>query len=69
MTTASELEEIMARHALHMAEEAQSELKKAAPQIERFTAIAASRGIVLNATSFEYVQTNVWPATLFSTLK
>lgn len=57
MTTASELEEIMARHALHMAEEAQSELKKAAPQIERFTAIAASRGIVLNATSFEYVQT------------
>lgn len=57
MTPDSELEEIKARYAIQMAEEAQRELTKAAPQIERFTAIAASRGIVLNATSFEYVQT------------
>lgn len=57
MTTASELEEIMARHALHVMEEAQGELKRAAPQIEKFTAIAASKGVALDARSFEYVQT------------
>lgn len=57
MTPDSELEEIKARYALHMAEEAQRKLKKAAQQIEKFTAIAASKGVMLDATSFEYIQT------------
>jgi len=43
MTPDSELEEIKARYAIHMAEEAQRKLKKAAQQIERITAIAANR--------------------------
>ena len=47
MTPNSELEEIKARYAIHMAEEAQRELKKAAPQIERFTEIAASKGVAV----------------------
>ncbi len=57
MTPDSELEKIKASYAIHMTEEAQRELKKAAPQIERFTAIAASKGVALDDRSFEYIQT------------
>ncbi len=57
MSTSSEFEEIMSRQAIHMAEEAQKELEMAAPQIQRFIAIAARKGVVLDATSFEYVKT------------
>jgi len=57
MSTDLELEEIMARHAAAMAEQARGELDKAADLIAKFTKLAAAKGFALDSGSFEYVQT------------
>ena len=56
MTPDYELEEIKARHAINMAEEAQRELKKAAPQIERFTETAAIFSKIENDLSTSHLE-------------
>lgn len=52
-----EYDEMLARHAAYMAEETRNRLAAAAGLITKFTALAASKGVILNAESFEYVQT------------
>jgi len=51
-----EVEEMKARLAADMAEEASSKLKVAADVITRFTEIALTKGVVLEANSFEYIR-------------
>jgi hypothetical protein len=57
MFTDTQLDEMMARHVAAMKEEARHELEKASQLIERFTVIAAKKGVALDEHSFEYVQT------------
>lgn len=52
-----EFEEMKARHASAMAEEASSKLKAAADVIAKFTELASTKSVVLEANSFEYIQT------------
>lgn len=57
MESNEELEELQARHAAYMAERARDELAKAAQAISNFTAFAATKGIQLPFSAFEYVET------------
>lgn len=47
----------MERHRKAMADLARSELEKSSKLIERFTHLAASKGIALDSNSFDYIQT------------
>lgn len=49
--------EFMARYFADMKEESRKQLAAAADLIARFTVMAESKGVILSAESFEYVQT------------
>lgn len=55
--TDQEYDEMMARHFAAVEEESRARLAEAADLIARFTALAASKRVILGAESFEYIQT------------
>ena len=50
-------DEMMARYIAGLEEESRERLAEGADLIAKFTALAASKGVILNAESFEYIQT------------
>jgi hypothetical protein len=56
MASDEQIESMIERHRLAMEELARANLARAADLIERFTALAASKGIRLTSNSFSYVQ-------------
>jgi hypothetical protein len=52
-----EYDEMMARYFAGMEEQSRKRLAEGADLIAKFTALAASKGVILNAESFEYIQT------------
>ncbi|MEW7859039.1 hypothetical protein AB2M95_24265 [Pseudomonas chlororaphis] len=50
-------DEMMARYIAEMEKESRERLAEASDMITKFTALAASKGVVLGAESFEYIQT------------
>jgi len=52
-----EYDEMIARHFAAMEAESCARLAEAADLIEKFSALAASKGVILSAESFEYIQT------------
>lgn len=57
MTSDDEMKLLMERHIKAMAEHARSELERSSDLIERFTKIAAAKGIALVSDSFSYIET------------
>lgn len=55
--TEQEYDEITARHFADIENQSRERLADAADLIGSFTALAASKGVILNAESFEYIQT------------
>jgi hypothetical protein len=55
--TDQKFDELVARHLADMQEQSRVRLAEAADLIEKFTALAASKGVILSADSFEYIQT------------
>ncbi len=52
-----EYDEMMARYFADMEKQSSKRLTEAADLIAKFTALAASKGVILSAESFEYIQT------------
>lgn len=52
-----EYDEMMARYVAHMEKQSRKRLAEGADLIAKFKALAASKGVILNAESFEYIQT------------
>lgn len=52
-----EYEELLARHSADMQEQSLKRLAEASDHIAKFTALAASKGVLLGVESFEYVPT------------
>lgn len=52
-----EYDEMMARHFADMENQSRERLAEATDLIAKFTALAASKGVILGAESFEYIQT------------
>lgn len=52
-----EYDEMMARYLAGMEERSRKRLAEGADLIAKFTALAASKGVILNAESFEYIET------------
>lgn len=57
MSTDQEYDEMIARYFAAMEKEARDRLAEASELIAKFTALAASKGVLLDADSFEYIQT------------
>lgn len=57
MSADPEYDEMTARYFAAMEREAREKLAEAADLIAKFTALAASKGLILGAESFEYIQT------------
>jgi hypothetical protein len=57
MAADEQMESMIERHRLTMVDLARAELDKATDLIERFTSLAATKGIRLTSNSFSYVQT------------
>ncbi|WP_174385193.1 hypothetical protein [Burkholderia metallica] len=57
MATNQEHDEMMARYLAAMEKESRERLAKAADLISNFTALAASKGVILGNESYEYIQT------------
>ncbi|HWL28531.1 MAG TPA: hypothetical protein VNQ97_06440, partial [Burkholderiaceae bacterium] len=55
--TDQENEEMMARYFADMEKQSRERLAEAVDLIAKFTALAASKGVILSAESFEYIQT------------
>lgn len=55
--TDHEYDGIVAHHLASMKNESRKQLDKAADLIAKFTTLAASKGVILSAESFEYIQT------------
>lgn len=53
----AEYDELLARHLANMQEQSRKRLAEASDQIAKFTALAASKGVVLGVESFEYIPT------------
>ncbi|KML58688.1 hypothetical protein VL15_12225 [Burkholderia cepacia] len=57
MATNQEHDEMTARYLAAMEKESRERLAKAADLISNFTALAASKGVILGSESYEYIQT------------
>jgi hypothetical protein len=57
MATDLNIEALIARQRVHMAEQARIALDRASDLIARFTELAAKKGVVLGSDAFKYVQT------------
>lgn len=57
MMADQECDEMMARYLAGMEEQSRKQLAEGADLIAKFTALAASKGVILNGESFEYIQT------------
>lgn len=56
--TDQEYDKMVARHIADLEKQSSEKLAKAADLIRAFTALAASKGVILGAESFEYIQTS-----------
>lgn len=57
MPVNQEYDEMTARYFADMEKEARERLAEASELISKFTTLAASKGVILNASSFDYIQT------------
>ena len=53
-----EYDEMIARYFTEMEKQSRKRLAEANDLISKFTALAASKGVILGAESFEYIQTS-----------